>query len=93
MCCFVVLNNCVACKKCTAQFLVHDDILPFVYDSAITILMLYPLYSMNTGYMLYGPPGCGKTSFAQVLAGELQLDICILNLTHAGTCINMHNLS
>lgn len=34
--------------------------------------------------MLYGPPGCGKTSFAQVLAGELHLDLCILNLTHKG---------
>lgn len=28
--------------------------------------------------------GCGKTSFAQVLAGELRLDICMLNLTHDG---------
>lgn len=28
------------------------------------------------GYLLYGPPGSGKTSFVQVLAGELGLDIC-----------------
>jgi len=32
------------------------------------------------GYLLYGPPGCGKTSFAAAAAGELRLTICILNL-------------
>lgn len=33
------------------------------------------------GYLLYGPPGCGKTSFAQVLAGALKLDLCMLTLS------------
>lgn len=33
------------------------------------------------GYLLYGPPGSGKTSFIQALAGELNYNICILNLS------------
>lgn len=34
------------------------------------------------GYLLHGPPGCGKTSFCQVLAGEFQLDMCMLSLSN-----------
>ena len=30
--------------------------------------------------MLYGPPGSGKSSFIQALAGELEYNICVLNL-------------
>jgi len=33
------------------------------------------------GYLLYGPPGNGKTSFCQVLAGELGLPLCMLTLS------------
>ena len=33
------------------------------------------------GYLLYGPPGSGKTSFIQAMAGELDYNICILNLS------------
>lgn len=33
------------------------------------------------GYLLYGPPGSGKSSIIQALAGELEYNICILNLS------------
>ncbi|CEP60645.1 bifunctional AAA family ATPase chaperone/translocase BCS1 LALA0_S01e15698g [Lachancea lanzarotensis] len=35
------------------------------------------------GYLLYGPPGSGKTSFIQALAGDLDYNICIMNLSEA----------
>ena len=33
------------------------------------------------GYLLHGPPGCGKSSFIFALAGELEFSICVLNLS------------
>ncbi|KIJ55841.1 hypothetical protein M422DRAFT_24346 [Sphaerobolus stellatus SS14] len=36
------------------------------------------------GYLLHGPPGSGKSSFIQALAGSLSYDICILNLSERG---------
>ncbi|KAL1514359.1 hypothetical protein ABEB36_003628 [Hypothenemus hampei] len=36
------------------------------------------------GYLLYGPPGCGKSSFITALAGELGFSICVLNLSERG---------
>ncbi|CAG9853623.1 unnamed protein product [Phyllotreta striolata] len=33
------------------------------------------------GYLLFGPPGCGKSSYITALAGELGFSICILNLS------------
>lgn len=34
------------------------------------------------GYLLHGPPGCGKTSYVMALAGELRLSISLLNLSN-----------
>ncbi|KAJ3276778.1 hypothetical protein HDV01_002832 [Terramyces sp. JEL0728] len=36
------------------------------------------------GYLLHGPPGTGKSSFIQSLAGELEYNICIMNLAELG---------
>ncbi|GAA6008378.1 bifunctional AAA family ATPase chaperone/translocase BCS1 [Rhodotorula paludigena] len=36
------------------------------------------------GYLLYGPPGSGKSSFIQALAGSLDYNICVLNLSERG---------
>ncbi|PIK52426.1 putative mitochondrial chaperone BCS1 [Apostichopus japonicus] len=33
------------------------------------------------GYLLHGPPGCGKSSYIMALAGELQYSICMMNLS------------
>jgi len=34
------------------------------------------------GVLLYGPPGTGKTSFIQAVAGEVGLNICVVNLSN-----------
>lgn len=39
---------------------------------------------MFLGYLLFGPPGCGKSSFIMALAGELEYNICVLNLSERG---------
>ncbi|KAF2139319.1 uncharacterized protein K452DRAFT_289869 [Aplosporella prunicola CBS 121167] len=36
------------------------------------------------GYLLYGPPGTGKSSFIQALAGELDFNIAMLNVSQRG---------
>jgi len=34
------------------------------------------------GYLLYGPPGCGKSSFIKAMAGYFGLSVCLLHLNN-----------
>ncbi|PRP74265.1 hypothetical protein PROFUN_12012 [Planoprotostelium fungivorum] len=42
------------------------------------------------GYLLYGPPGCGKSSSLFSIAGHFQMNICVLSLN--GANMNDHAL-
>nr|CAD7428995.1 unnamed protein product [Timema monikensis] len=50
-------------------------------------IVWFPTYlgiPYRRGYLLHGPPGCGKSSYITALAGELQFGICVLNLSERG---------
>jgi mitochondrial chaperone BCS1 len=49
-----------------------------------TVLEIHIGIPYRRGYLLHGPPGSGKTSFIQALAGSLGYDICLLNLSERG---------
>jgi len=41
------------------------------------------------GYLLYGPPGCGKTSLVSAIAGKFGLSICMLQIANKGITDNV----
>ncbi|KAI8872339.1 hypothetical protein GQ42DRAFT_119516 [Ramicandelaber brevisporus] len=63
-----------------AQKLV-DDVREFIGNGAWYAERGIPY---RRGYLLYGVPGSGKSSFIQALAGELGYNICLLNLAERG---------
>lgn len=69
--------NSVILDQGIAQRL-HDDFSEFLKSQPWYLERGIPY---RRGYLLYGPPGNGKSSFIQALAGELQYNICVLNLT------------
>lgn len=58
-----------------------DDVKCFLGDSGRYYSRGIPY---SRGYLLYGPPGSGKSSFIKALAGELDYNIAILNLSERG---------
>ncbi|KAG6811644.1 hypothetical protein H0H92_006459 [Tricholoma furcatifolium] len=61
----------------------------FLIEDARDFLASKPWYSkrgipFRRGYLLYGPPGSGKTSIIHSLAGELGLDVYIISLSRSG---------
>ena len=56
----------------------------FVEFPDLEPVLFFPGIPYRRGYLLYGPPGSGKSSFIQALAGSLGYDICLLNLSERG---------
>ncbi|XP_011568756.3 mitochondrial chaperone BCS1 [Plutella xylostella] len=60
---------------------IRDDCLDFINSTQWYIDRGIPY---RRGYLLHGPPGCGKSSYIMALAGELEYNICVLNLSERG---------
>jgi len=63
-----------------AQLLLND-VREFIQSSSWYLERGIPY---RRGYLLYGPPGSGKSSFITALAGELQYNICLLSISEHG---------
>lgn len=79
------------CQKITtvnintlATSLITKSLITSIIILAATIQLLYTGIPYRRGYLLHGPPGCGKSSFITALAGELEYGICVLNLSERG---------
>uniref|UniRef100_A0A452S5K8 Mitochondrial chaperone BCS1 n=1 Tax=Ursus americanus TaxID=9643 RepID=A0A452S5K8_URSAM len=57
------------------------DFFPYQGHQVLILLVVFLGIPYRRGYLLYGPPGCGKSSFITALAGELEHSICLLSLT------------
>eukprot|EP00920_Eleutheroschizon_duboscqi_P034043 GHVT01081649.1.p1 GENE.GHVT01081649.1~~GHVT01081649.1.p1 ORF type:complete len:310 (+),score=59.55 GHVT01081649.1:34-963(+) len=56
---------------------VLEDILEFLSSQQWYLERGIPY---RRGYLLHGPPGCGKSSFVTALAGKLKYNICVMNV-------------
>ncbi|KAJ7901609.1 P-loop containing nucleoside triphosphate hydrolase protein [Mycena leptocephala] len=81
----------VACreKRSMHSIILDPGVKDILIDDAKDFLLSKEWYAergipFRRGYLLYGAPGSGKTSFIHSVAGELGLDVYIISLSRIG---------
>eukprot|EP00095_Tigriopus_kingsejongensis_P002343 maker-scaffold868_size86715-snap-gene-0.30 protein:Tk02343 transcript:maker-scaffold868_size86715-snap-gene-0.30-mRNA-1 annotation:"mitochondrial chaperone bcs1" len=73
-------------KRCLKSVILEDNVCEHMVEDLTEFLQSSDWYKdrgipYRRGYLLYGPPGCGKTSFIFALAGHFDHSLCVLNLS------------
>jgi chaperone BCS1 len=77
-------------KRCLSTIILENDEGQKLLRDVEKFLSLEDWYvergiPYRKAYLLYGPPGCGKSSIVKSIAGEIGYDICILSLNQRMT--------